>query len=274
VTVPLLVDDGHGGPVSGLTPSDLSILDNTKPPQSVVALQAAKEMPLRIGLLIDTSNSQAKSDLYQPGVRAALNFLDQVLSGPDDKAFIVNASSDVRATDFLNRDRLVKLKVDTTPGGGTALYDAIYFSCRERMKPDTAQPARRVLVLLSDGEDNLSHVRRVDTIAAAQDTGTLIFSVSTEGGQSQYFSRMQGDTVLKQFATETGGQAFFVWNAKDMPKVFAKIKGEIDGMYSVTYIPAEFGQPGQFRPLELKIRSDKKWKAHGPKGYHVPVPAQ
>jgi len=267
------VDDTHGNPVSGITLSNFSILENKNPPQSVVALRTAKEMPLRIGLLIDTSNSQRKSDLYGPGVKATLEFLAQELSGRDDKAFIVSFSDTVRATDFLGRDQIVELKFDVARGVGTALYEAIYFSCMDRMKPDPARPARRVLVLLSDGEDNLSHVNRMETVPAAQATGTLIFTVSTEG-QGRYASQAQGDTALKHFATDTGGNAFSDLTPRDMPKVFAKIKAQIDDMYSVTFIPAEFDQSRSSHPIELKITSDRKWEARAPKGYYVPAATQ
>ena len=230
----------------------------------VFAKPPGKKPLVRARSAIDTSNSQGSSGLYAPGVRAASDFLSQVLSGPDDKVFIVSFASVPNGTSFMNRDELMKFKVNLSPGGGTALYDAINLACAQRMKADLTQPARRVLVILSDGDDNMSPVTRGGTIAAAQGAGTVIFTIST-GKQPQ------GDKVLERFASETGGYTFSDLSAKDMPKVFANIKAKIEQMYSVTYLPPESGTPGQFRPIELKITSDKKWKVHAPKGYYVPA---
>jgi VWFA-related protein len=270
--VSLIVEDGHGVPVSGLAPSDLSILDNKKPPQSVVSLRTAKQMPLQLGLLIDTSSSQAGSDLYLPGLKAASAFVNQALIGPDDRAIIMTFSAATNASGFMDRDELRQFKVDATPGRGTALYDAVYFSCRQRMKGDPVQTARRVLIVISDGEDNLSHVTPREAIAAALEGGTVIFAVSTDTARAGIETR--GDRALEKFASETGGRAFLELSPKDLPKVFAQIEADIEHMYSVTYVPAESGKPGSFQPIEVKPTSNKKLKARAPKGHFVPVTAQ
>jgi Ca-activated chloride channel homolog len=147
-SVPFIVVDGHGNPVSGISPSELSIFDDKKVLQHVVALRTAKEMPLRLGLLIDNSNSQGSSSLYAPGVRAASHFLSQVVSGPDDRVFIVSFADKPQATSLMNRDEFLKFRVTLYPGGATALYDAVNFACAERMKTDLTRPARRVLVII------------------------------------------------------------------------------------------------------------------------------
>jgi Ca-activated chloride channel homolog len=267
VTLPFIVVEGHDNPVGGVTPSDLSILDDKKSPQRLVALHTAKEMPLRLGLLIDTSNSQGSSKFYAPGVKAASAFLNQALNSPDDKAFIVSfAGTPETETDFMSRDELAKLKVNLRTGGGTALYDAVNLAA-ERMRANSTQPARRALVVLSDGDDNQSHVTQIAVIAAVQDARTVIFTVST--GQQPL-----GDKVLERFASETGGYTYSPFDAKDMPKIFANIQAKIEQMYSVTYLPAEAGKPGDFHPIELKITSRKKWKVYAPKGYYVPPSVQ
>jgi Ca-activated chloride channel homolog len=130
------------------------------------------------------------------------------------------------------------------------------------MMTDSLQVARRVLVLLSDGDDNISHVLRSEAIAAAQNAGTVIFTVSTGAYR-------KGDKVLEMMASETGGEAYSGLSDTDMPRVFAKIKTKIEQMYSVTYVPPEFSKSGQFRSVELKITSDKKAKVHAPRGYYA-----
>jgi Ca-activated chloride channel family protein len=262
VTMPFVADDGHGRPITGLSSSDLSVFDDKQPVRRIVALRGAKEMPLRLGLLIDTSNSQGSSPLYVPGVKAAFDFLNQLLSGPDNKGFIMTFDTVPHGTGFMNRDELMQAKVNLRPGGAGAIYDALILACTERMRTDSLRVARRVLVLLSDGDDNMSHATRSEAIAAAQNAGTVFFTVSTGAYR-------KGDKVLEMMASETGGDTYSSLSDTDMPKVFAKIKTKIEQMYSVTYIPPEASKGGQFRSVELKITSDKQAKVHAPRGYYA-----
>ena len=108
----------------------------------------------------------------------------------------------------------------------------------------------------------MSRVSRSEAIAAAQNAGTVIFTVSTGAYR-------KGDKVLEMMASETGGEAYSGLSDTDMPRVFAKIKTKIEQMYSVTYVPPESSKAGQFRSVELKITSDKKAKVHAPRGYYA-----
>jgi len=265
VTLTFFAGDGHGNPIGAITQSDLSLLDNKMPPRSVVAIKTATELPLRLGVLIDTSSSEGRSGLHEPGAQAASDFLNQVLKGPEDRVFVVSFATTVNGTGLMSRDELLKFKIDLTPGGGTALFDAVYFACKERMQADPAQPARRVLVILSDGGDNQSRVNHDQAIASAQKAGTVIFAVSTsENPNGNLDSRR-----LVQFADKTGGHAFLHLSGKDIPKAFSSIREQIENMYAVTFVPADFGQPGQYRSIELKMTSDKRVKLRAPKGYYV-----
>jgi VWFA-related protein len=262
VTIPFVADNGHGKPITGISSSDLSLFDDKQPVQRIMALRGAKEMPLRLGLLIDTSNSQGSSRLYAPGVKAAFDSLNQLLSGPDDKVFIMTFDSVPHGTGFMNRDEVVRARVNLRPGGAGAIYDALNLACTERMRTDSPEVFRRVLILLTDGDDNYSCVTRSEAIGAAQHSGTVIFTVSTGTYRG-------GDKVLEMIASETGGIAYSGLTDTDMPKVFAKIKTKIEQMYSVTYVPPESGKAGQFRSVELRITSDKKAKVYAPKGYYA-----
>jgi len=209
VNIPFFAEEGHGKLRKGITLADLSILDDGKPPQSVVAIQTANELPLRLGVLIDTSNSQRASRLYRPGVAAINDLLSRALNGPEDKVFIVNFSSTVQATGFMGKDELLKFNTNANPGGATAFFDAVYFACKDRMEADATQPARRVLVVLSDGGDNLSHVNHDEAITAALRAGAVIFVVSTgEQGVDLDNSRLRkfGDTpaVMPSFTLAPG----------------------------------------------------------------------
>lgn len=230
-----------------------------------MAIRTAKELPLRLGVLIDTSNSERYSPLYRPGVHATSDFLKQVLNGPEDRVFIESFDTVPNASAFMNRDELLKFKINLNPGGATVLFDAVYLACNDRMVGDPIQPARRVLVILADGGDNLSNVNHDKAIAAAQEAGTVIFAVSTsENATDDLDSRR-----LEQFADKTGGHAFLHLSPRDMPKVFSTIREQIENMYVLTYVPSDLGQPGQYRSIELKATFNKKLKLHAPKGYYV-----
>jgi len=265
VTVPFFADDGHGHPVSSVTQADFSILDNKNPPQTVVAIQRANELPLRLGILIDTSNSEKQSHLYKPGMEATSNFVNYMLKRAEDRAFIETFNEVSHATNFLGGDELSKFKIDMTPGGGTALYDAVYVACIARMKIDTTHPARRVLVILSDGGENQSHRTQDEAVAAAQATGTVIFAVSTNEERDGY----QDNGRLKELADKAGGYAFLNLYGGDLPKVFSTISEQVGGMYFLTYIPVDSDQPKKYHSIELKPISDKKLKLRAPKGYYV-----
>lgn len=262
VTIPFVADDSHGRPITGFSSSALSLLDDKHQVQGIVTLRGAKEMPLRLGLLIDTSSSQGSSRLYAPGVKAAFGFLNQMLRSPDDKGFIMPFDAAPHGTGFMSGGELMQAKLNLRPGGAGAIYDALNLACSERMRSESSGVFRRVLVLLTDGDDNYSHVTRSDAIGAAQRAGTVIFTVSTG-------TYREGDKVLDTIASETGGIAFSGLNDLEMPKVFAKIKTIIEQMYSVTYVPPQSSTAGQFRAVELTITSDKKARVHAPKGYYA-----
>jgi len=175
VSVPFLTQDSHGHALRLVIPADLSISDNGKPPQSIVAIRNARELPLRLGVLIDTSNSEKVSALYIPGAHAILDLLNQVLNGPEDRVFLETFDTVPNASGFMKKDEALNFKINLNPGGGSALFDAIYLACNDRMEGDPIQPARRVLVILSDGGDNFSHVNLDKAIAAAQQVRTVIF---------------------------------------------------------------------------------------------------
>jgi len=269
VSVPFYVNDAHGVPVTGITQADLLILDDKRPPQSVVGLRKGNELPLRLGVLIDKSHSQRLSKLYRPGLEAASTFLNHALTGADDKAFVVTFDTVPRATGFMDRNQLAALGIDSTPSGGTTLFDAVQLASDELIKADQALPARRVLVILSDGDDNQSHISLNTAIASAQRAMAVIFAVGTGEIESPTGIGVPGDIKLKRLAEQTGGAAFLHHKANDMSKVFAEIQGQIDGMYAVTYIPAQSGQAGRHHEIEVKAISNKHLRVRAPKGYYT-----
>jgi len=255
-------DDGRlAGPI---TPSNLKIIDGNKPAQSILAIRAANELPLRLGLLIDTSNSQGKNRLYRPLTRAALDFLDQVASVPDADVFIVSFDRTPDISKFMAHDELTKFTPDLVTGGGTALFDAIYAACKERMAIDPQWPARRVLVILSDGADNSSHVSLSAALAAAQQTRAAIFVVDT--GEAAPIG--VNERTLSLLAEGTGGLAY-LHPGSDTTKVLAEIRRQIENMYLVTYVPAGTTKQRSYHSFKLMPASDKNLRLRSPLGFYT-----
>jgi VWFA-related protein len=261
VTLPFFVTDGHGSSTSATTHIDLSVLDSKIPLHSGVSIQAAKNLPLRLGILIDNSNSEASNGLYKPGVRATSELVSQLLQEPEDKVFVVSFSDAPDVSGFMSRDEFLKFQPDLVPGGGTALFDAVYVACKKRMQADPVQPSRRVIVILSDGDDNMSHVTLDEAVAAALEARTVIFAVNTRENSNRTDS-----VALSWFADKTGGDAFLYPN---FPKVLPSIREQIENMYSVTFVPADVGKPSRYHSIELRDTSDAKMKLRAPKGYYV-----
>jgi Ca-activated chloride channel homolog len=269
VSVPFFAEDSRGQHIDHIALDGLSILDNKKPPQAVVALRSPHELPLRLGVLIDTSGSQKKSPLYVPGIQALDGFIYEVLSGPEDRVFVVSFSDVPNGSGLMGRDEFQSYHLDLNIKGGTALWDSVVLACRERME-ESAGGVRRVLVVVSDGEDNSSHATEEKAIDAAQEAGTVAFSVST-GEES---NALRANRNLKDFGDRTGGYAFVHLNKQDLPGAFSEIKARIENMYVVTYVPADLGQPGKRHSLEIALASDRKVKLRAPKDYYVTPPAK
>jgi VWFA-related protein len=152
------------------------------------------------------------------------------------------------------------------PGGGTALFDAVYTACRDKQLTERGpEPVRKALVLLSDGDDNQSRVRPDEAIKMCQRAETIIYAISTNWTPS----RGKGDQVLTQMAEETGGQVLFPPSVEEMSESFHNIEEELRSQYALTYTPADFKYDGAFRPIYLYC-NDRRYQARAKKGYFAP----
>lgn len=268
VTVVLFALDREKHSIADLKPDQLTILDNKQPVRSVISLRKGSELPLRVGFLIDASNSQRRSELYKSAVLAGWDFLKQVLEGPDNKVFVEKITEKYEASDFMNMAQFQSYGLHAAPEGGTALYDGIAFACDSRMGTDEPPASRRVLIVLSDGDDNLSHISRDTAIAKALEAGVVIFSVSTEDESSApYSGGEKGYSTLEHLAEETGGEAFAHLSRKKVEQSFTKISEAINSMYFVTFEPVNASEKGMHR-IELKASGKDKIRFRAPKGYY------
>jgi Ca-activated chloride channel homolog len=266
VNVLFIATDKHGKFVRNLNETDFAILDDHKPPQSIVNFRSETDLPLELGLLIDTSGSvRTRFDFEQ---ESAISFLQQTLRPHFDKAFVMGFNSQATVVqDFTDDNVLLRIGVHRLQnGGGTALYDAIYRACRTKlMKEQEDRPARRAIIVVSDGEDNQSEVSEAQAIEIAQRAEVIIYAISTDDSGLI----LRGDTVLQQLADATGGRAFFPFKMKDIKSSFAAIEDELRSQYVISYHPADFEADGRYRPIEItSIKKDLQVRAR--KGYYAP----
>ncbi|HET9183461.1 MAG TPA: VWA domain-containing protein [Candidatus Angelobacter sp.] len=257
----------HDSPVAVIKPADVAVLDNHKPPLGVLTIKNRAEAPLALGLVIDTSNSERFNRIYLPAVRSISELLEQTLKRPDDKVFVEKFDKSPAATEFMKAQELAQFKTDLTPRGASALFDAVRYACDQRMNSAPAN-SFRVLILLSDGGDNMSNTPLQDAIASAQRTGTVIFAVAT-GASSMSEPGNRGNRILNDFAEKTGGMAFLDVNPKNLPKILNAIEKQIDNMHLLSYVPADPGRNDQYHSVKLHPISNGKLKFRAPAGYYL-----
>src|SRR5579864_4311340 len=265
VNVIFTVTDKHGRYVKALTKTDFRVLDDRQPQPSVVSFSSETNLPLRVGLLIDASNSVR--DRFKFEQAAAIEFLNQIIRPNYDKAFTIGFDTTPEVTqDFTDNTEALSHGVRMLrPGGGTAMYDALYYACRDKLlKEDKSQVAtRRAIILLSDGEDNQSRVSREEAVEMAQRAEVIIYTISTNTSGL----KLRGDKILEHFAEETGGKAFFPFKIQDVADAFSQIQDELRSQYAIAYKPANFLADGKYRKIEI-LADNKKYKVRARKGYY------
>lgn len=269
--VPLLftVTDKRNRFITDLEKDDFEVFDNNVK-QEIREFVRESDLPLRIGVLMDTSNSVRGRFRFEQ--ESAIEFIRGVLADGNDRAFLV--SYDTRAelmVDYTkDADELARGVRLLRAGGGTALYDAIYYACRDKLPED--QPLaqyRRALILIGDGEDNQSTVTRDMALEMAHKSETVIYAISTNRtGQKQ-----AGDNVLRYFADETGGRSFHPFQASDLEQSFADIANELRHQYFIIYSPTQFALDGSFHKIRVRTNV-KNTEVRARSGYYAPLPTE
>jgi Ca-activated chloride channel homolog len=258
------VTDKHGRFVTDLGKDDFQVFENKKP-QSILEFTSETDLPLRLAILIDTSNSIRDRFRFQQ--EAATNFINSVMR-EQDKATVVSFDTAAElVTDLTNDTNKLENGIrDLRPGGGTALYDAIYFACKEKLIRD--QPLykfRRAMVILSDGEDNESRYSRDQALEMAQRADTVIYTISTNISHIE----TEGDKVMRYFAEQAGGVSFFPFQAKDLNQSFENIANELRHQYNLFYRPEPLKNDGQYHEVQIKVRGRKDLLVRARKGYYA-----
>ncbi len=266
VNVVFTVTDKHGRFVNNLKREDFKILDDNKPAAAVSSFRSETDLPLRVGLLIDASSSIR--DRFKFEQEAAIEFLNQIVRPRSDQAFVLGFDSVAEVTqDFTDdTDRLAHGIHMLRPGGGTALYDALYSACHERLaRARSAGTMRRAIILLSDGEDNQSRFTREQAVQEAQRTEVIVYAISTNISGI----KTRGDKVLEYFANATGGRVFFPLKLDDVATAFRQIEAELRSQYAVSYRPANLVADGRFRAISIEsLRKGLRVRCR--RGYYAP----
>ncbi len=261
------VTDKKGRFITGLQRQNFGLLDDGKPPVAVLRFTQQTNLPLRVGIMLDTSSSIRQRFQFEQD--SAVEFFLQVLHR-NDRAFIegFDIQTDV-AQGFTNNVDLLNQGIHKLrPGGGTAMYDALYKTCRDEMLTLREEGAvRKALILVSDGDDNYSRALESDAIKMCQRAETIVYAISTNVSPS----KDKGDDVLREIAEATGGQAFFPTRIEDVAAGFRNIEEELRSQYSLEYRPADFKQDGAFRTIYLQA-TDPRYKVRARKGYFAPRP--
>jgi Ca-activated chloride channel homolog len=268
VNVVFTVTDKHGRRITDLKQADFRVVDDNKPPEAINSFNAETNLPLQVGLLIDASNSVR--DRFKFEQESAIEFLNQTVRPRIDTAFVVgfDATPEV-VQDFTdNTEALARGVHELRPGGGTALYDALYFACRDKLlKAPNATPVRRAIILLTDGDDNLSHVTREEAIEMAQRAETIVYTIST----NITGTKGPGDKVLERIADATGGRAFFPFQIRDVVNDFTEIQDELRSQYAISYKPADLKKDGHYRTIEIIATNRRDLRVRSRRGWYSPI---
>ena len=262
------VTDQHGHYLKDMKRNDFKILDDHKPPEEILSFASETDLPLHVGLLIDASESVTGRFTFEQ--QAAVEFLKETIRQKYDQAFVIGFEMTPKVTqDFTDDTEKLSAGIRALrPGSLTAIYDALYYACREKLaKQAEAGPVRRAIILLSDGNDNASSVTREKAIEMAQQAEVSVYTIST----NLTGSRSRGNKTLESIAEATGGRAYVPSQITEVANAFAAIQEELRSQYAVSYKPAEFKPDGHYRSIDVQAQNQKGLRIHSRKGYRSPT---
>jgi VWFA-related protein len=266
VNILFTVTDKKGRFVTDLGQNDFQIVENKKP-QIIQQFTAESDLPLRLAVLVDTSNSIRTEFKFEQ--EAAIRFMQSVMRPREDRMMLVSFDSAAELVSDLTDD-LKKLELGIKgmrPGGGTSLYDAIYFAAKEKLMMDRPRDKfRRAKIVISDGDDTESRYTRDQALEMAQKADVVIYGISTNTKRDS----IDGDAIMRYLAEETGGQAFFPFKVEDLDQSFENIANELRHQYNIFYRPEPLKADGLYHPVTVKVKTRKDLVVRARKGYYAP----
>jgi VWFA-related protein len=265
----------HGKSVSDLTLQDVTIRDAGKAPETITNFRNEHQLPLRLGMVIDTSNSITNEFGFEQ--KAAESFLKKCLTDNRDQAFLVGFTSTVvLVKDFTGESAVISQGIDQlAPGGGTALWDAVKFAADKLGGLAEEEPVAKVVLVISDGDDNSSSTTLKEAIDSAEHQQVTIFTVSTRDLSWPNLPVQPTDRAMRTLAERTGGAVFFPDSIGDLNHRLSDVQQVIRSRYLISYKPAEFHADGAYRPITLRARkSGHKLRIYSRRGYYAPTPSR
>lgn len=266
VNVLFTVTDKKGRFVTDLGKDDFSVFEGKKA-QAIQEFTAESDLPLRIAVLVDTSNSIRTEFKFEQD--AAIRFMQSVMRPRTDRMMLVSFDSAAELVSDLT-DNLTVLEKGIKsmhPGGGTSLYDAIYFASKEKLMLDQPRDKfRRAMIIISDGDDTSSRYSRDQALEMAQKADVVIYAISTNTKRDD----LDGDKVLRYLTDETGGQSFFPFKVEDLDQNFENIANELRHQYNIFYRPEPLKADGLYHPVQVRVKTRKDLIVKARKGYYAP----
>jgi VWFA-related protein len=265
----------HGKAISDLTLADTTIRDGGKPPAAVTGFKGEAQLPLRLGLIIDTSESITTRFSFEQAV--ADDFMRRVVTGKEDLALVVGFSNSVLLVqDFTDDGHRISEAINKlAPAGGTALWDAVAFAADKLARRAEDQPVARMLVVITDGGDNSSRASLKRAIEAAEVGGVTIYAVSTQENRDLDTPSLKDSAAvsahaLRTLAEATGGKAFFPGSIHNMNRSLGDLQEVIRSRYFVSYKPALFKRDGRYRAIDITAHKfGHKLRTYVRKGYYA-----
>ena len=260
----------HGRSVINLNVSDVGLRDNRQPPAAISHFRNESQLPLRLGLVIDTSNSV--TDRFHFEQAAAIKFLETVVTDKDDLSFVIGVNNSVLLVQDFTSDLQVIGKAinQLAPGGGTAIWDALSFASQKLASRPEPEPVARVLVVISDGEDNSSTVSLREAIQQAQRGDVAIYTICTRDFSDDALPSRTGEHALRTFSELTGGAAFVPGSIHRLTSSLSDLQQVIRSRYLISYKPAAFERDGKYRPIDITAAKDgHKLRVYARRGYYA-----
>jgi len=256
------ITDHRGHFIDKLTPAEITVRDNGEIPKRITHFETQADLPLRVALVIDSSNSVLgwfNSEKY-----VADAFLKQTLRKPSDRALIVGFNEQARIAQGPTRDyRLLSRAIKKLPpGGNTAIYDAVDLASRKLGNIGNYQPSRRAIILITDGDDNSSHMTLQQAAEACEQNESIVYVMNTS---QEPWRNNQAELAMKQFSEATGGQYWRADNEARISNAFDKIMNGLRSQYAIAYQPANIKPDGSFHLISVLV--PKKLLVHHRRGY-------
>ena len=272
LSVPLMVSvtDNKGKSITNLTKEAFRIYEDDRL-QSIQNFARNNDLPLSIALLVDSSGSVIDKVKFER--EAATDFFFNTVKRKKDRAMVIGFDSGISLLSDGTPDgftdepeRLAEAVKKIKAGGGTSVFDAVYIAANQKLAHETGE-RRKLIILISDGDDTASRKTQKDALEAAQRNNITIYAISTnKTSDTKSRDKVRGDEIIQELVDETGGKAYFPLKIEDLAVDFQKIGDELRSQYIVSYDPANQVLDGTYRKVRVEM-VDKKYKARTRNGY-------